>query len=127
MPLPRWLARVNRRTFNPRSLRTGKWAVLTHVGRTTGLERRTPLGPFPFDGGFVFLVNYDSTKADWVLNVFAAGGASLLYEGETHRLTNPRLVSKGEASDLCGAAFKPPPGWLNVEFLAMDRVVSSSE
>lgn len=122
MPLPRWLARFANRFVNPRSLRKESWPILTHVGRTTGIERRTPLGPVPFDGGFVFLINYDSTKADWVLNTMAAGRASLLHEGETHELVNPRLVSREEAMELSGGAIKPPPGWTNVEFMLMDTV-----
>jgi deazaflavin-dependent oxidoreductase (nitroreductase family) len=119
MPLPRWLARVNRRVFNPRSLKNGKWGVLTHVGRNSGLERQTPLGPAAFDSGFVFLVNYDSTKADWVLNVMQAGRASLLFEETTYELTNPRLVPKDEAGALLGDRFKPPPDWMNIEFMVM--------
>jgi deazaflavin-dependent oxidoreductase (nitroreductase family) len=120
MPLPRWLARINRRVFNPRSLTNGKWPVMTHVGRKSGLERKTPLDAFPFDGGFVFLVNYDSTKADWVLNVMQAHHASLLFDGVSFELTNPRLVSKEEAAGLAGDGFKPPPDWMNIEFMAMD-------
>jgi deazaflavin-dependent oxidoreductase (nitroreductase family) len=120
MPLPRWLARFNRRVFNPRQVQREKWPIMTHVGRTTGQMRKTPLDAFPFDGGFVFLVNYDSKKADWVLNIMQAGRSSLLFHGETSELTNPRIVSKAEAADLAGDGFKPPPNWMNVEFMAMD-------
>lgn len=126
MPLPRWLARVNRRVFNPRSVKNGKWGVLTHIGRKSGLERQTPLGPFPSDEGFVFLVNYDSTKADWVLNVMQAGTASLLFKETTYELSNPRFVSKEEAAALAGDAFKPPPDWMNIEFMVMDVVSGSA-
>lgn len=122
MALPRWLARFNRRFINPRQLEKRKWPILIHVGRSSGLERRTPLDAAPFDGGFVFLVNYDSTKADWVLNTMHAGGASLLYEGQVHELTNPRIIPQAEAIDLVHGTLKPPPGWMNAEFMAMDRV-----
>ena len=122
MALPRWLARFNRRFINPGALRKEKWPILTHVGRRSGLERQTPLDAAPSDGGFVFLINYDSTKADWVLNTMAAGRASLLYEGTTHELTRPRMITQAEAVDLSHGALKPPPGWVNAEFMAMDTV-----
>lgn len=120
MPLPRWLAKVTKYVFNPRSLKKGSYPVMTHIGRKSGQERKTPLDAFPFTGGFVFLVNYDSTKADWVLNIMKAGRSSLLFEGDTYELTSPRIVPKAEAEELTDERFKPPPNWMNVEFLAMD-------
>lgn len=95
---------------------------MVHVGRKTGLERRTPLGACPVDGGFVFLINYDSKKTDWVLNIISAGESSLLFEGETYELTNPRVISRTAAEQLTDGALKAPPNWMNVEFLEMDLV-----
>ena len=122
MALPRWLARFNRRFINPRSVRKESWPVLIHRGRSSGLERRTPLDAGPVDGGFVFMINYDSTRTDWVRNTMAAGGATLRYEGHDIPLVNPRIITKDEAMALDPAGFKPPPGIMRIdEYLWMDR------
>lgn len=122
MPLPRWLARFNRRFINPRTVRKESWPILTHRGRSSGVERRTPLDAAPVDGGFVFLINYDSTKTDWVLNTVAADAVTLRYEGEDVRLVNPRIISQAEAMALVGDRLKPPPAWMKIdEYLWMDR------
>jgi len=33
MPLPRWLAQINKRVFNPMEVRRGARQVLIHTGR----------------------------------------------------------------------------------------------
>ena len=43
MPLPRWLAHINKRVFNPMEVRRGARPVLIHTGRSSGKTYRTPL------------------------------------------------------------------------------------
>ncbi len=76
MPMPRWWGHVNKRVFNPRAISSGKWPVLTHVGRTSGTTYRTPLDAYPVEGGYVFILVYGS-GSDWVQNVLKAGSARL--------------------------------------------------
>lgn len=120
MPVPMWIARVNRRFLNPRELRRGVRPVLIHVGRSSGATYRTPLDAHPIDGGYIFIVMYGS-ESDWVKNVLGAGNATLTIDGEETALTNPRVIGKEEAFQLLTTNVKAPAGYLHVtEYLQMD-------
>ena len=112
MALPTWLARINRRFTNPAAIKRGKWPVLTHVGRTSGVVYRTPLEAYPTSTGYLFTVNYASS--DWPRNVMAAGGAQLDLDGGTIDLENPRMVPTEEAYSLLEPGAKTPPSWVGV-------------
>ena len=126
MPLPRWLAEVNKRTFNKLEIKRGKRPVITHVGRRSGRVFLTPLDAHPVDGGFVFVLNYGA-GSDWVRNIMAAGNARLVAAGTEHELNNPRIISKAEAQEHLAAETKLPPDRMNVtEFLLMDTVQAAA-
>jgi deazaflavin-dependent oxidoreductase (nitroreductase family) len=109
MPFPRWLAKVNRRVFNPIEIRRGVRPVLMHVGRSSGTTYRTPLDAHPVPDGYVFIPNY-GPRSDWVRNVLVAGSADLRIDGEEIELGSPRLVRKGDVWSLLPAGTKTPPG-----------------
>jgi len=120
MPLPRWLAELNKRTFNKREVKRGKRPVLTHVGRTSGKAYHTPLDAHPVDSGYIFIVNYGA-GSDWVQNILAAATAQLRIGDDIIDLDSPRIVTKDVALPQLAAGTKTPPGWMNVtEFLQMD-------
>jgi deazaflavin-dependent oxidoreductase (nitroreductase family) len=120
MPLPMWVARVNKRVFNPLELKRGVRPVLRHTGRSSGKTHRTPLDAHPVNGGYVFIVMYGS-DSDWVRNVLAAGTATLEIDDDEIELLSPRLVSKEVAWQLLPATTKAPPDYLRVtEYLQMD-------
>lgn len=120
MPLPKWLAQLNKRTFNKREIKRGQRPVLTHVGRTSGKTYRTPLDAHRVDNGYIFIVNYGA-RSDWVQNILAAGTAQLAVGGEVIELESPRVVSKDVAWPQMPTTTKELPGWLNItEFLQMD-------
>jgi deazaflavin-dependent oxidoreductase (nitroreductase family) len=115
-----WVARVNRRVFNPMELRRGKRPVLRHTGRSSGKTYRTPLDAHPVAGGYIFILMYGS-DSDWVRNILAAGAATLEKDGEVFELVSPRLISKEDAWQLLAAQTKEPPRFLRVtEYLQMD-------
>jgi len=121
MPMPRWLAKVNRRVFNPIEVRRGVRPVLIHVGRSSGTTYRTPLDAHPVEGGYVFIPNY-GPGSDWVRNILAAGSARLRVEGEELELTSPRMVRKADVWATLPAGTKTPPGIKDdSELLQMDR------
>ena len=121
MPMPKWWGHINKRMFNPRAIASGKWPVLTHVGRTSGRTYRTPLDAHPVAGGYVFVPVYGS-GSDWVRNVLAAGRARLCVEGQEVELTAPRLVGRDEAFQaLPGEVARPPKILRITEFLRMDH------
>ncbi|MGI5166568.1 nitroreductase family deazaflavin-dependent oxidoreductase [Spirillospora sp. CA-253888] len=119
MPMPRWWGHVNKRVFNPRTIAGGKWPVLIHVGRASGVTYRTPLDAHPVDGGYLFVLVYGS-RSDWVRNVLAAGGARLLVEGREVRLAAPRLVGPDEALRVLPGKAHPPRLLRIAEFLRVD-------
>jgi deazaflavin-dependent oxidoreductase (nitroreductase family) len=119
MPYPRWLARINKRVFNPGAIRRGGYPVVRHVGRTSGKSYETPLDAFPTKSGYVLVARY-GPESDWVRNILASGSATLRIGGEEHALASPQLVSQKEALDALVSA-EPPANFTKAEdFLLMD-------
>ena len=120
MPMPRWVAQVNRRVFNKAELKRGVRPVLTHVGRSSGKTYQVPLDAHPVDNGYLFVLVYGS-GSDWVKNILATGTARLKIDGDEFELVSPRLVTKDVAWQQLPATMKAPPSFLRVtEFLQMD-------
>lgn len=94
MPLPRSVARVNRRVTNRLlgglARRLPGFAVVIHVGRRSRRQYRTPVNVFRRGDRFVIALTYGS-NADWVRNVVASGGCTLETRGRTLHLSRPRL------------------------------------
>ena len=109
MPMPRWLAKINRRVFNPIEIRRGVRPVLIHVGRSSGTTYRTPLDAHRVPGGYVFIPNY-GPASDWVQNTLAAGSARLSVGGEELELTSPQMVRKAHVWSSLPPGTKTPPG-----------------
>lgn len=121
MPMPLWWGQVNKRVFDPRAVRSGKWQVIRHVGRSSGRPYRTPLEALRVDGGFIFMLVYGS-RSDWVQNVLAAGEATLEIDGVAVELVGPELITANEAFERLPAGAKRPPPLLKIdEFLAMRK------
>lgn len=92
-----------RRFVNPRILRTAglpgaKESVVHHVGRVTGRAYRTPVDAEPTADGFVIALPYGTT-ANWVRNVMAAGSATIVRQGVTHRVGRPAIVALATMAD----------------------------
>jgi deazaflavin-dependent oxidoreductase (nitroreductase family) len=117
MPMPLWWGKINKRVFNPSAVRSGKWQVIHHVGRTSGRRYRTPLDAQRTDDGYIFTLVYGS-RSDWVQNVLAAGTAQLEDGGETVDLVDPRLIGAEAAfAQLPPDADRPPKLLRITEFL----------
>lgn len=120
MPVPRWVAQVNKRVFNKLELKRGARPVLTHVGRSSGKTYQVPLDAHRVDNGYIFILMYGS-DSDWVKNVLAAGTARLRVGGTEIDLVTPRLVTGEAAWQQLPDRTKAPPKFLRVtEFLQMD-------
>ncbi len=99
----RAVRRFNRRFMNPRQMQTagtpGAYAgIIRHVGRRTGKNYETPVGPFATDDGFVIALPYGTTS-DWLQNVLAAGSATLVTEGQTYEVDQPEVVPLSDVVD----------------------------
>jgi deazaflavin-dependent oxidoreductase (nitroreductase family) len=94
MPLPRWMARFNRRVTNrllgPLAPHLPGFGVIVHTGRKTRRLYRTPVNVFRRDGAYVIALTY-GPGAEWVQNVLADRGGTLHTRGRTVRLSQPRL------------------------------------
>lgn len=121
-PYPRWLARINRRLFNPMELRRGKRPVVIHVGRSSGTVYQTPLDAHPTKGGYLLVVRY-GPDSDWVRNILAAGTATLRVDGREVRLVSPRLASEKEAVDHLVSGSDPGADFFKAgHYLLMDHL-----
>jgi deazaflavin-dependent oxidoreductase (nitroreductase family) len=121
MPMPLWWGQVNKRVFNPRSVRNGKWQVIDHVGRSSGRAYRTPIEALAVDDGFLFMLVYGS-RSDWVQNVLGSGRATLEIDGGTVDLVDPEVITAEQAFERLPAGAKRPPKLLKInEFLVMRR------
>ena len=106
MPLPRAVARINRRVTN--RLLTGPatrlpgFGVVVHTGRRSRRQYRTPVNVFRRGDRFTIARTY-GINADWVRNVLAEGGCALETRGRTLRLSRPQLIHDESRQEV------PPP------------------
>lgn len=73
--------------------------VVHHRGRTSGRDYATPVTPTPIPGGFLIALPYTS-RVDWARNVLAAGEATIVHDGASHRVVDPVVVPYGEVAEL---------------------------
>jgi deazaflavin-dependent oxidoreductase (nitroreductase family) len=94
MPLPRSIARVNRRVTNRLlgglATRLPGFGVVVHTGRRSRRQYRTPVNVFRRGDRFTIALTYGS-NADWVRNVLAEDRCTLESRGRTLRLSRPHL------------------------------------
>ena len=67
------------------------FAIVHHVGRTTGRAYATPMNVFHDGDAWVMALTYGA-EVRWVRNVLAAGGCELEVRGRRVRLTDPELI-----------------------------------
>ncbi len=77
------------------------FAIVEHVGRKSGIVRRTVIHPIPLDGRFAISLAYGEA-GQWPRNILAAGCARLEYRGEIYELANPRVLLGSEIEGLPG-------------------------
>lgn len=94
MPLPRSVARFNRRVTNrilgPLVRFVPGFCVVVHTGRKTQRRYRTPVNVFRRPGGYVIVLTY-GPGTDWVRNVLAHGGCTLELHGRRVEVSHPRV------------------------------------
>jgi deazaflavin-dependent oxidoreductase (nitroreductase family) len=95
MPLPKGLARFNlkvtNRVLGPLAERLPGFGVVIHVGRRSGVVRRTPVNVFHRGDRYVIALTYGA-DSQWVRNVLAAGELAVETRGRRVQLTAPELV-----------------------------------
>ena len=129
MPLPRSIARANRRVTNHllRGLATRLpgFGVVVHTGRRSRRQYRTPVNVFRRGNRYIIALTY-GTNADWVRNVLADGGCTLETRGRALRLSRPRLFHD-ESRHAVPAPVRLILGLINVnDFLELTSVDAGS-
>ncbi|MVU83299.1 nitroreductase family deazaflavin-dependent oxidoreductase [Nocardia sp. ET3-3] len=104
---PAWFDRLQVKYMNPVVRHLAPYlpgfAVIEHRGRKSGREFATPVNAFRGNGKLVVAMGHGRT--DWIRNLLAADGGSTRTAFRRYRLTNPRVIARGEAgSDLPFAA-----------------------
>jgi deazaflavin-dependent oxidoreductase (nitroreductase family) len=99
VPIPMSVARFNRHVTN-RITRTFAdrlpgFAILHHVGRTSGRAYSIPINVFRDGNDYILALTYGA-DTDWVKNVLAAGGCEIVTRGQRIQLTNPRITTDTE-------------------------------
>ena len=94
-----WLRRFNRKVTNPlMMIFAGQrvYTIVDHVGRRSKKLYHTPvLGQLAGENFFIPLPY--GVDTDWYLNVLAAGGCTVQWNGQTYQLASPQVVSSAAA------------------------------
>ena len=110
MPLPKGLARFNlkvtNRVLGPLAERLPGFGIVIHVGRRSGVVRRTPVNVFHRGDRYVIALTYGA-DSQWVRNVLAAGELDVEIRGRRVHLTAPEIVHD-EARRLVPAPVRIP-------------------
>jgi deazaflavin-dependent oxidoreductase (nitroreductase family) len=122
MPLPKSLASFNKRVTNHVTRAFAGWlpgfAIVTHVGRRSAREYRTPVNVFRRGDEYVFALTYGA-RSDWVKNVEAAGQCTIRTRRRTVHLAEPRRFTDAARSAM-PAPVRVVLGLIQVdEFLGM--------
>lgn len=109
MPMPGWWRHLNKRFFNPRTLKSEhNWSLITHVGRRSGKTFTTLIDAIEVSGGFAVYLMY-GRSTDWAKNVLASGTGFLEKTGSRFQISNPRIVRVEDiVADLTKDAERPP-------------------
>ena len=78
-------------------------SIVRHVGRRSGRSYETPVRAVRTDDGFAVALPYGTT-ADWLKNVLANGTATIVYDGRTYSVDQPRVVPLAEVSSAFSAS-----------------------
>lgn len=98
MPIPRFVARLNRRYLNRVMVRLaghGPFVELEHVGRRSGAVYRTPLLAFRKGGTVTIALTY-GPRVDWLRNIRATEGCRVHLGDSLLVLGPPRRLSPGQ-------------------------------
>lgn len=100
-PLQSSLRRVTHATRPLALRRAGKagapTSVVRHVGRNSGRAYETPVVAVAHDDSFLIALPYGELT-DWMKNVLSAGKATIVTDGESYDVDQPRIIPMSEAT-----------------------------
>ena len=99
MPIPKAITGMNRRLLNPvmslLAKRAPLMAVVVHRGRRSGRRYETPVLIFVRGSTATIALTY-GPDVDWLKNVRAANGCTLIRRGRIREARDPRMLPTGE-------------------------------
>jgi deazaflavin-dependent oxidoreductase (nitroreductase family) len=95
----------------------GELALIEHVGRRSGVVRRTPIHPIPTADGYRIIVPIGS-RSEWARNVLAAGHCRLVLGDRLVDLDEPVLEKPAQVPGL-PRPVKTLFGWLGFRYLRL--------
>ncbi|MGA7096711.1 MAG: nitroreductase family deazaflavin-dependent oxidoreductase [Acidimicrobiia bacterium] len=126
MPLPGSLARFNKRVTNritlPFAARLPFFAVIEHKGRRSGKSYRTPVNCWVEGQEAMVALTY-GTDTDWLKNLQASGGGSLVIKGE-RLLCGPPTIDGDDIGVRLPAAVRVMLSLLDVDRYAVLPLLS---
>jgi deazaflavin-dependent oxidoreductase (nitroreductase family) len=133
MPIPKWVAGMNRFVTNPVARMVAGWApgfaIVRHRGRKSGRAYSTPVNIFEIGGrerGFVIALTYGA-EVDWLKNVMAAGGCTVRYRRREIDLADPVFIDLSEGMELMPALVRRILTLANVtDFVRLRRISGPS-
>jgi len=101
------------------------FGIVEHVGRRSGRRYRTPVNVFRRGDRYLFALTY-GPESEWVHNVVAAGGCTLVSRGRRTQLVDPRRFRDPRRRDMPWIV-RGGLGILDVsEFLELRRASATS-
>ena len=99
------------------------WAILRHVGRSSGTAYATPVVAIATPDGFIIPLPFgDATQ--WAKNLFAAGGGSLRFAGREYQIAEPRIAERDVAAAHLPRVIRSLAGRLGLRQFVLVRRVS---
>jgi len=118
MPIPKYIAFINKHVTNRFFLLFAKWlppfAIMNHRGRRSGRRYRTPILAFPTETGFVFVLTY-GRDVDWVRNLMASDSGRLEYKGDEIPILMIRFTKYDDVRELFPYLVQLPLSLISVE------------
>lgn len=95
-PIPRTTRYFNRLAVRLAGTRlVPMWARVRHTGRKSGTSYQTPVAVVAAPGVFYIALPW-GRETDWVRNLRAAGGGSVVWKGTVYAVSDPTFVDKSE-------------------------------
>lgn len=102
----------------------GELGLIEHVGRKSGIVRRTPIHPMATAGGFRIIVPIGD-RSEWARNVMAAGHCRLVLGDRLLELHEPVLETPAEVPGL-PRSVRVLFEWLGFRYLRL-RIVEETQ
>ncbi len=93
---------VNPVLRNLATMSVGPFAIMRHVGRSSGKSYEIPIMVWRVSDGFVIALTY-GPNVDWLRNLMAAGGGSLRWHKQDYAFQRPEFID-----EKAGLAALPP-------------------